>query len=91
MPSRCFPFLRPGAPFPFYEPAPDQELLTGPGSPGRVVVTRFAPLSRVVSGTFALTARQAAGAAPCARHRRPVRPPVLAAFRRALTGHPGRT
>ncbi|MDQ2769109.1 MAG: DUF6252 family protein [Bacteroidota bacterium] len=49
--------------FTFHKPNPNQELLTGPGSPGRVVVTRFDTLARVVSGTFEFTARQATGAA----------------------------
>ena len=47
------------AAFTFYKPTPDQELLTGPGSPGRVVVTRLDTISRVVSGTFEFEARQA--------------------------------
>ena len=47
--------------FTFSKPNPDQELLTGPGSPGRVVVTRFDTLSRVASGTFEFTAREGAG------------------------------
>ena len=51
------------AAFTFSKPTPDQELLTGPGFPGRVVVTRFDTLSRVVSGTFEFTARQASGGA----------------------------
>lgn len=52
------------AAFTFRKSSPNQELLTGPGSPGRVVVTRFDTLSRVVSGTFEFTARQASGGTP---------------------------
>ena len=50
------------ASFTFHKPNPNQELLTGPGSPGRVVVTRFDTLARIASGTFEFTARQATGA-----------------------------
>lgn len=51
------------ASFTFYKRNPNQPLLTGPGSPGRMVVTRFDTLARVVSGTFEFTARAATGAA----------------------------
>ena len=47
--------------FTFTKPSPNRELFTGPGSPGRVVVTRFDTLSRVASGTFEFTAREGAG------------------------------
>ena len=49
------------ASFTFHQPSPHLELLTGPGSPGRVVVTRFDTLSRVVSGTLEFTASAATG------------------------------
>ena len=41
--------------FNFNKPSPDQELLTGPGAPGRLVVTRLDTAARVVSGTFEFT------------------------------------
>lgn len=43
------------AAFTFYKPSPSQELLTGPGAPGRLVVTRLDTVARVVSGTFEFT------------------------------------
>ena len=50
------------ATFAFTRISPNRELFTGPNSPGRVVVTRFDTLSRVASGTFEFTAREATGA-----------------------------
>ena len=35
--------------------SPSQELLTGPGAPGRLVVTRLDTVARVLSGTFEFT------------------------------------
>ena len=49
------------AAFTFHKPSPDQELFTGPDTPGRVVVTRFDTLARVVSGTFEFTAVEVSG------------------------------
>lgn len=49
------------AAFTFYRPSPDQELLSGPAAPGRLVVTRLDTVARIVSGTFEFTARQASG------------------------------
>ena len=46
-----------GLPFSFYKPSPDRELFTGPDTPGRIVVTRFDTVARVVSGTVEFTAR----------------------------------
>ncbi|GAA3976217.1 hypothetical protein [Hymenobacter antarcticus] len=45
--------------FTFSRAFPNQQLLTGPGAPGRLVVTRLDTISRVVSGTFEFSARQA--------------------------------
>ena len=47
--------------FSFYRPNPDRELFTGPDTPGRIVVTRFDTVARVVSGTVEFTARHDAG------------------------------
>ena len=53
----------PYAAFEFGARAPDEVLLTGPLTTGRLVVTRFDSVSRVVSGTFEFTARETTGAA----------------------------
>ena len=47
------------ASFTFYKPTPNQEFLTDAQHTGTLVVTRFDTISRVVSGTFEFTARQA--------------------------------
>ena len=52
------------AAFTFNRASPSLTFLTGPAYPGRVVVTRFDTLSRVVSGTFEFTANQATGGRP---------------------------
>ena len=41
--------------------SPTHELLTGPGAPGRLVVTRLDTSSRVVSGTFEFTPAEVSG------------------------------
>ena len=48
------------ASFTLRKPTPDQEFLTDAQHTGTLVVTRFDTISRVVSGTFAFTARHAA-------------------------------
>ena len=52
------------AAFTFNRASPSLTFLTGSAYPGRVVVTRFDTLSRVVSGTFEFTANQATGGRP---------------------------
>ena len=47
--------------FSFNKPSPDQVLLTGPGAPGRLVVTRLDTLARIVSGTFEFTPVEGSG------------------------------
>ena len=47
--------------FSFNKPSPDQVLLTGPGAPGRLVVTRLDTSAHVVSGTFEFTPIQGTG------------------------------
>ena len=47
--------------FSFNKPSPDQVLLTGPGAPGRLVVTRLDTSAHVVSGTFEFTPIQGNG------------------------------
>lgn len=49
--------------FSFATLSPDQLLLTGPSATGRLIVTRFDSVARVVAGTFEFTAREASGAA----------------------------
>ena len=51
------------AAFTYYQTPPDQEMRTGPATPGRVVVTRLDTVARVVSGTFEFTARNPSGGA----------------------------
>ena len=51
------------AAFTYYQTPPDQEMRTGPATPGRVVVTRLDTVARIVSGTFEFTARDASGRA----------------------------
>lgn len=46
------------ASFTYDKPSPEQVLLTGPATPGRLVVTRYDPGAGIVSGTFEFTARQ---------------------------------
>ena len=46
------------AAFTFNRPSPPQELLTGPATPGRLVVTRLDTVARIVSGTFEFTAAE---------------------------------
>lgn len=47
--------------FSFNKPSPDQVLLTGPGAPGRLVVTRLDTVARIVSGTFEFTPVEGSG------------------------------
>lgn len=61
------PRLGPGNPpyaaFTYAKPSPDQQLLTGPQTEGRLVITRLDTVARVVAGTFEFTGReQPAGA-----------------------------
>ena len=49
------------AAFIYYQTPPDQQMRTGPATPGRVVVTRLDTVARVVSGTFEFTARNPSG------------------------------
>lgn len=51
------------AAFTYYLTPSDQEMRTGPATPGRVVVTRLDTVARIVSGTFEFTARDASGRA----------------------------
>ena len=47
--------------FSLNKPSPEQQLLTGPSAPGRLVVTRLDTVARIVSGTFEFTPAEVTG------------------------------
>lgn len=49
--------------FTYTAPSPDQQLLTGSGATGQLVITRLDTVARVVAGSFRFRARELAGPA----------------------------
>lgn len=52
------------ATFEFTAPVPDQVYLTGPTATGKLIVTRFDTVTKIVAGTFAYTAMERANTPP---------------------------